>query len=275
MEIILFIIVILIIIIIYVPANEESFVSTNDNNIDMKKIKYYFFTMPQSSKRKDHMKEIFKEYDLTEINPQLNIARNQSGSSGFGRMIDQGLRDQKRNEPFKPFIILEDDCSFYRPMPDNLSIPSDADIIYIGLSAYSIDPKVGIFGKSYNEDYFRVYNMLATHGIMICSALGASVILKCAMESYHKNEAWDLPLLNIQPYYKIYGLKNPLVFQDAKYGGQETFTKVSYYNSWNRKYDRKYLNQINPSVVMVNNFECKDKINNSKNIKCLKKSSYN
>lgn len=34
----------------------------------------------------------FKDYDLTEVNPILGIARHKSVSSGFSRMIDLGLK---------------------------------------------------------------------------------------------------------------------------------------------------------------------------------------
>ena len=58
--------------------------------------------------------------------------------------------------------------------------------------------------------------MLSNHGIMVCSALGASVLQKALLEAYYKNKHYDLFIATIQPYYNIYAMKLPFVFQDPK-----------------------------------------------------------
>ena len=51
--------------------------------IYLKNISHYFLTVDTNGKRKHHMFEEFKDYDLTEVNPILNIGRNKSGATGF------------------------------------------------------------------------------------------------------------------------------------------------------------------------------------------------
>ena len=251
-----FIIIVILCLIQFIISSEnacEQFeLNTNERIVDMKKIKYYFLTLP-NIKRKEHMQEIFKSYDLKEINPHTGISRNKSGATGFGKMIDQGLKDQDYTKPFQPFIILEDDCSLYREIPNYLTIPYDADLLYIGLSNAAYGKDNHVYGKSINDKHFRIYNMLATHGIMICSAIGASVILKCMMESFYNDSPWDIHLREIQPHYKVYGLKEPLVYQDKQFGGQEHPTKVSYKKSWDHEYPSEYINHTNISAIMKNN----------------------
>ena len=197
--------------------------------INLSTTKYYFLTCDTNGTRKQHVADIFKNYYITEVNPILGIDRFKSGASGFLNMIDLALRNQDRTLPFQPFIMFEDDVSKYREFPDNIDIPNDADICYVGLSKCGTHKDTEFCNKLYmkeiNNDIVRVYNMLSLHGIMICSVLGATAIQKAMMEAYIKNIAWDLPIAYIQPYYNVYALKVPLVYQDARFGGCENETK--------------------------------------------------
>ena len=54
----------------------------------------------------------FKDYNIKEINPVLTstgISKEQSGSTGFSRMLDRAITDQK-SDKFIPFILFEDDA---------------------------------------------------------------------------------------------------------------------------------------------------------------------
>ena len=69
--------------------------------------------------------------------------------------------------------------------------------------------------------------MLSSHGRMICSAAGAAALQRCMMEAYYDSKPWDIYMASIQPYYNIYALKTPLVYQDACYGGFEKETRFT------------------------------------------------
>jgi len=202
--------------------------------VQLKSINYYFLTCDTNGKRKNHMMNTFKDYSITEVNPILGIHKNQSGPTGFSRMIDIGLRNQDRSLAFQPFVIMEDDCSKFREFPEYIEIPDNTDILYIGLSksgTYKYGSNTKDIHKVYmeevNSDIVRIYNMLSLHGIIICSASGALAIQKAMMEGYFSDKIWDLYTTYIQPYYNVYALKIPLVYQDKNLGGAEAETKIT------------------------------------------------
>ena len=197
--------------------------------INLNTIKIYFLTVDTNGARKHHILEEFKGSDITEINPILNIGKNKSGTTGFSKMIDLALRQQKRYLPFQPFILFEDDCSKYREFPNELVIPDNTDILYIGLSKCGTHKDTTwaqqVYMTEIDNDLVRVYNMLASHAIMVCSASGALALQKAILESYFMGNPWDIFIAGIQPDYNVYALKNPLVYQDAAFGGAEEMTK--------------------------------------------------
>jgi len=224
--------------------------------IYLKGLKNYFLTVDTNGIRKKHMLKEFEDYDLTEVNPVIGIGKYKSGSIGFCRMIDLGLRNQDRSKPFQPFILYEDDCSKFREFPEYIDIPDDADILYIGISKCSMNDKsyhYSSYYKNIDDDIIRIYNMLAMHGIIVCSASGALAIQKAMLEGYYKNIIWDIFVAYIQPYYNVYALKNPLVYQDGKYGGAEYETFFSVTSNTDSVLPSEYINTTNDSIITCSN----------------------
>lgn len=218
---------------------------TKYRRVYLKNTKFYFLTV-NNEKRKKHILQEFKEYNPIEINPITGISRNMSGSSGFSRMVDKGLRDQDNTRPFQPFVMLEDDASKFREFPEYIDIPNDADIVYLGLHSwgYSKDEAIDtIFADDIDNDLMRVKNLLALHGVMICSAAGGAVFERSMTESYYRDKPWDIPITHAQPFYNVYALKTPLVYQDYEYGGKESVTKIKAKKSWFKPIPEKHINR--------------------------------
>ena len=202
--------------------------------INLKQLKFYYLTIPKNKARIENIKKHFKEFNIRQVMPVMNnVSKFQSAASGFSRMIDLGLRKQKRNKPFQPFVLLEDDVVKYRDFPEQIKIPDKTDILYIGVSDWGFNNEInwGEQNKVYTEtvdgypDIMKVYNMLSMHGLIICSALGATICQRAMSDAFYKNIIWDNFFAVLQPYYNIYSLKIPLVYQDGKVGGTEETTK--------------------------------------------------
>lgn len=257
---------ILVLIVLFVSISDvdhEKFVHSFEENIekDMSRYrrvyfsdtKFYFLTMDNEARR-SHILNEFKEYSPIEVNPVAGISRYMSGATGFARMIDKGLRDQNNMKPFQPFIILEDDASKYRKFPEHVDIPIDADIVYLGLHGwgYGMTEPINIVYSEYvDKDLMRVKNLLALHGVMVCSAAGAAVIQRTMVESFYRDTPWDVPITHAQPFYNVYAFKTPLVYQDAKYGGKESATKIIAPKYWFRSMPSTYINKNGTSNLMI------------------------
>jgi hypothetical protein len=175
----------------------------------------------------------FKDYNIHKIIPILGISKSKSGPTGFSKAIDLACKKQDINKPFTPFAILEDDCKKFREFPNELKIPDDADMLYIGNSIVGWDCSKNkhcykIYAENINEEYIKIFNMLSSHGIIICSLTGLISMQKCMTEAYFKNKPWDTFLANIQPHINTYALKKPLVYQYKELNGYELQTKIDF-----------------------------------------------
>lgn len=225
--------------------------------ISLKNINYYYLTC-NNSIRKEHILQEFMDYNLIEINPILGISKEKSGSTGFIRIIEKAIKNFKNNS-FEPFVIFEDDVKKYREFPEFLEIPDNSDILYIGLSQWGsingIGHQYSIYFDDIDANIIKIYNMLSMHGMIICSLEGLFALHKCMMESSIKNNrAWDLYIAEIQPYYNVYALKTPLVYQYGLIGGQEPHSKINHTNLncvMYKKFDINNINTTNDSIITL------------------------
>ena len=205
--------------------------------INVNEMRFYYLTY-NNERRKAHMISEFADVSLKEINPvsrDNGINKVQSGATGFMRMLSMGTLEQNRELPFQPFALLEDDAKKYREFPEELQIPDDTDLLYIGLSRWGClngsNSSAGTYDAincsevSLYPSVCRVKNMFATHGIIICSLTGLLSLQKCVMEDYYMKRGYDITSTKLQPFINTYALRKPLVYQYGKVGGHERDTK--------------------------------------------------
>lgn len=219
---------------------------------------YYYFLTCNNKIRRDHITNEFKNYKLVEVNPIMDIGRNKSGASGFSKILDLACINQDNNKPFQPFAILEDDVKKNCDFPSDIEIPDDTDILYIGLSRCGATiPKHfdTVCFKNINDNIIKIYNMLSTHGMMICSIRGLLTLQKCMLESYFLNKPWDIHITQSQPYLNVYALKKPLVYQYGKIGGHEEPTRIDYIDKADVSIPKEWINTDNISILTMNHVD--------------------
>jgi hypothetical protein len=238
-------------------AQVPSVLTVTEYSVAMFDIPFYCLTIGNPD-RVENIKKEFKDVNLHFVYPPLlkndEISRNRSGASGMCKMIDKGLRGQNKSEPFQPFVIMEDDCSQYRPIPNKLTIPRDADLVYLGISSFT-PHDYEYFERTTIQSVHKLFGMFSTHMILVCSATGANLITRATIENGIHDKGWDSLLARMHPLYNIYALVKPLVYQNERLGGHESGTK------WD--FESKKSNTI---VKPFSNEHCENKnTNNYKN----------
>jgi hypothetical protein len=104
--------------------------------------------------------------------------------------------------------------------------------------------------KDIDENTIQVFNMLSTHGIIVCSIRGLCILQKCMMEDFFRGRGYDMTLAKVQSHIKAYALKIPLVYQSSHIGGQEIPTRIEYTH---RSFSQQYLPEewVNTDVLSV------------------------
>jgi hypothetical protein len=62
---------------------------------------------------------------------------------------------------------------------------------------------------------------------MICSPLGAAALQRTMMETWFSDRPWDVPMAYIQPYYHVYAMREPFVYQNEARGGDASCTRIT------------------------------------------------
>jgi hypothetical protein len=141
-----------------------------------------------------------------------------------------------------PFIILEDDCAFFTKY-DQIEIPDTTDMLYLGVSLwsypYNIDTLYTMYRpniicnsidtvESYNNTLVRIKGMTGTHAILYISRdfIRTFIEKMTDISKYIDNLPHDLLFSSLHKLFNVFGLKQPMFYQDVTLGGQEDVTKL-------------------------------------------------
>jgi len=130
--------------------------------------------------------------DITNTINSLNLAsvtriafndvfsvRNVTMSKAHIALIEKAISDNHF-----PFLLLEDDAMLINNFPIEFDIPDEAEIVYFGGSLYDCDGiKPNMYIENYDEKYYRVYNMLSAHAVLIPNLKCAELVIKIYNEA--------------------------------------------------------------------------------------------
>lgn len=151
---------------------------------------------------------------------------------GHGLVIEKALE----RKPFRPFLILEDDALHEKIMDPSISIPSDADALYVSVNTFGWDARLAqpVYGLRHSNqnghvpNVLRVYNMLTTHAVLILTERFARNWLRCSIEACAVSEPIDVLLALTHEWYNVYAQKCPLFYQASELGGHELATRITF-----------------------------------------------
>ncbi len=216
--------------------------------INLKKIKVYLVS-PGTGKYSSRLITVFSRLvtlGFERIEFFRSIVDTASGLNSLNK-TNIAIFEQELNGPQEPFIIIEDDCGFTGPVPDELEIPDDCDAFYLGLAKWVYPHSYETLGRGYHirenkpedvEDIgaglVRLKGFTSTHAVLYFSRSYMEEFIRRMKPLTLQQDnviSLDLVFATMQPQSKVYALKNPLCFQDSQLDGQEAVTRISYNGS--------------------------------------------
>ena len=186
--------------------------------IDLKGIKTVVIGRHSDTKRHDHMVGLTDKLGLD--------AQFPDGVTATPNFVGCGISHIRAcNSDIKPpFLLLEDDVETTAEFTTDLSIPKDADIIFLGVTSYGLAPKLNgralekaAITEEHNDTYVKVHNMLGAHAILFVTESAREAYI--AASSHYITTLFrphDIAMVDLAKTHNIYALKDPSFYQATK-----------------------------------------------------------
>jgi hypothetical protein len=212
-------------------------------NIDIKKVRVYIIS-PGENKYRDRILTVIGRL-IDEGFKNIIFFKSVEGPNNTASLTNTVVEIFKKEiHNNEPFIILEDDCALFSRY-DMIEIPHNCDTLYLGVSLWSypysedtlysrnrphIIHNSSSTVESYNDNLTKIKGMTSGHAIMFVSREFIRVFLnKIGLITKTINDLpHDLLFSSLHLSFNIYGLKNPMFYQDSTLGGQEDVTKLTF-----------------------------------------------
>jgi len=176
----------------------------------------YYINLEKEKANNGTTKNILKGLGFTDFRraPGFPTGDPTSGCSLAHLNVLQSLQDHE-----KPFIVLEDDVEINKFIK-TISIPEDADAVYLGLSCmgtYNGTHAQQVSAEKTTRNVCRIYNMLATHAIVYINSEYVKSVIKAIEFCRDRNIPLDIGIADNMKFWNVYGMVTPMFYQRGKY----------------------------------------------------------
>jgi hypothetical protein len=123
-----------------------------------------------------------------------------------------------------PCLVLEDDVSIW-DKKEHIDVPHEADAYYLGNSAFGLYGGVGkkkVALERFDNNTFRIYNMLAAHAIIYLNYEYVKFLQQATGFQLMIKDNQDKARAETMKYWQVYSAEKPMFYQN---GVHEPFTK--------------------------------------------------
>lgn len=184
--------------------------------INILDVPVYYINLDNETAKRDRMESMLKEYGFKHIH-RFSATRAYPKALGIAKSFHKLL--SKLEKTGTPFIILEDDVDISH-FKETITVPNDADAYYLGVSIFGIYRGAGakrISLEQYDEDTYRIYNMLAAHAILYINKDYVKFLRKAIEFSIKIKTNQDKARAETMKYFNIYASKEPIFYQTGRY----------------------------------------------------------
>jgi hypothetical protein len=184
-------------------------------DIKFKDIHFYYLNYEGYTDRRIEMDNMLDSWGVTysRISNDIDLPLRQNRIAvGHIKLLEQAIA----NNNF-PFIIMDDDIKF-TTIPENINIPNNADLIFLGGSLYNCGGiKPDMYITDYNDNFYRVYYMLGLTPTLVPNLKSAEFLLKTIQYSLQIGEFLDIIIAMSSKEYIYLTPKDGLYFYQNNY----------------------------------------------------------
>lgn len=194
--------------------------------INIRTLPTYYINLDNQEKRRQSTEYTLNRLNFTSV---TRIPGIQHGDPkvGCARSQHKVLSDVSIKTPF---LLMEDDCVYTGIKDFEYNIPDDADALFIGNSQWARYLNFSgpfLHYKVINDKIVQVYNMLAAHSIIYLNEEYRQVCSRISKHcGYQLLDHMDNGYAEIQKYYNVYALNEP-IFKQSGHNGGVTSSKIS------------------------------------------------
>lgn len=189
----------------------------NFEKICLTNLTAHYINLDRDVKNSERIQHILRGLGFTSINRFAGIEEEvkKVGVAKSHNLLLKELSGEKT-----PFIVFEDDirASNFEPI---LKVPGNADAFYLGTSAFGLYSGVGrkqISLEHYEENTYRIYNMLAAHAILYLNTEYVKFLARATEFSVYIKNNQDKARAETMKYWNVYAGQKPMFYQTGTHG---------------------------------------------------------
>jgi hypothetical protein len=194
--------------------------------INIQNLPTYYINLDSQEERRQSIEYTLNRLNFTSVT-RISGIETEDGKVGCARSQHKVLSDSSIQTPF---LLMEDDCVFTGVKDFEYEIPDDADALFIGNSQWARYLNFSgpfLHYRKIDDKIVQVYNMLAAHAIIYLNDEFRQVCSRISKYcGYQLLDHMDNGYAEIQKYYNVYSLDEPIFKQSGNNGGV-TSSKIS------------------------------------------------
>lgn len=187
--------------------------------INIRTLPTYYINLDSKEDRRRSTEYTLKRLNFNNVK-RITAIKHEDPKVGCAQSQHKVLSDQTISTPF---LLMEDDCVYTGIEDFEYEIPDDADALFIGNSQWARYLNFSgpfLHYKNIDDKIVKVYNMLAAHAIIYFNDEFRQVCSRISKYSgYEIKDHMDIGYAEIQRYYNVYALNEPIFKQSGHNGG--------------------------------------------------------
>lgn len=194
---------------------------TKTYRIDIRELPVYVINLKQDTEKRRAVESQLKSFGFKNITffPGTKSPIKKVGVATSHNRLLKALRDSDL-----PCLVLEDDVSIW-DKKEFIDVPVGADAYYLGNSAFGLYGGMGqkkIAIERFDNNTFRIYNMLAAHAIVYLNREYIKFLEQATAFQLSIKDNQDKARAETMKYWQVYAAQRPMFYQN---GVHEPLTK--------------------------------------------------